>query len=104
MEEKQQGIYVEVRKIRAQLFDFRYNEIANKIEHERRLTGNYSQIDSFMKTNPPLLSFDKTLFNEYIELVRSRFIHTNISNADSLLTSATLLVKELREEYSLKND
>jgi hypothetical protein len=55
-----------------------------------------------MKTNPPLLSHDKTLFNQYIELVRSRFIRTNIDYADSLLKQAFQLTSELKKEYHLK--
>lgn len=104
-EEMQEGVYVEVRKSRAQIFDFRYNDIANNIEQWRRHNHNYSKVDSFMKTNPPLLSYDKTFFNQYVELVRSRFIRTsNIVNADSLLNSASVLIKDLMEEYELKNE
>jgi hypothetical protein len=104
LDEKQHGVYLEVRKIRAQLFDFRYNDVANNIEQERRHTGYYGKVDSFLKTNPPLLSFDKTLFNQYIELVRSRFLRTNISTADSLLNRASKLMKGLKDEYGLESD
>jgi hypothetical protein len=55
-----------------------------------------------MKTNPPLLSFDKTLFNQYVEIVRSRFIRQHIILSDSLLASATSLIKELKTAYDLK--
>lgn len=101
-DEREHGIYVEVRKSRAGIFDFRFNDIVNSIYQEGKITGNFSRIDSFMKTNPPLLSFDKTLFNQYVELVRSRFIRQHIILSDSLLASATSLIKELKTAYDLK--
>lgn len=105
VEEKQQGVYVEVRKYRAQIFDFRYNEIANAIAQGRRHSRDYIKLDSFVKTNPPLLNFDKTLFNQYIELVRSRFIRTsNIATSDSLLNSASVLIQDLKKEYGLDDE
>jgi hypothetical protein len=103
-DEQQQGIYVEVRKSRAQIFDFRYNDIANSIVQEQKIVDSYSKKDSFMKTNPPLLSVDKTLFNQYIELVRSRFLRSNIILSDSLLNSATMLIRELKNTYKLQNE
>ncbi|HWI93288.1 MAG TPA: hypothetical protein VNT20_18545 [Flavisolibacter sp.] len=101
-DEKEQGIYVEVRKSRAGIFDFRYNDIANSIAQDLKLADNYYKADSFMKTNPPLLSLDNAMFNQYVELVRSRFIRQHISLSDSLLASATSLIKELETAYSLK--
>lgn len=102
-EESQRGVYVEVRKSRAQIFDFRYNDIANNIAQARKLKETYSAVDSFMKTNPPLLSYDKTLFNQYVELVRSRAIRfSNIPEAISLLKQATVLLDELKKEYHLQ--
>jgi len=103
-DQKQQGIYVEVRKSRAQIFDYRYNDIANNIVQEGKLANNYYKADSFMKTNPPLLSVDKTLFNQYIELIRSRFLGHQIILSDSLLNSATGLIKELKTAYHLKDE
>lgn len=103
-DERQEGIYAEVRKTRALIFDFRYNDIANAISQSVQLKPNrdYKKIDSFMKTNPPLLSYDKTLFNQYIELVRSRFINRNISYADSLIKQASVLLGELKKDYHLQ--
>ena len=103
IEELQQNIYTEVRKCRAQIFDFRYNDIANNITQSNKINFDYKRIDSFMKTNPPLLSYDKTFFNQYVELVRSRFMHTNVSLADSALRQATVLLSELKKEYHLEN-
>jgi hypothetical protein len=103
-DQKQQGIYVEVRKTRAQIFDFRYNDVANNIVQAMPHVVDYSKIDSFIKTNPPLLNYDRTLINQYIELVRSRFLSRNISNADSLLKYGSTLITELNKEYGLRND
>lgn len=104
-EEKQLGVYVEVRKSRAQIFDFRYNAIANTLAQVRKPYRDYSKVDSFINTNPPLLSVDKILFNQYVELVRSRFIRSsNIATADSLLHSASELIKALKQEYRLKDE
>lgn len=103
-EEMQQNIYAEARKSRALIFNFRYNDIANNIYQENKTGFNYGRIDSFMKTNPPLLSGDKTLFNQYVELVRSRFLRTsNVAYADSGLQQATVLIGELKKEYNLGN-
>lgn len=101
-EEKQQNIYIEVRKLRAQIFDFRYNDIANTIVQKNRKNFDYRAIDTFLKTNPPLLSYDKTLFNQYVELVRSRFIRaSNVAFADSLIKQASVLITDLKIEYHL---
>jgi hypothetical protein len=56
-----------------------------------------------MKTNPPLLTEDKTLFNEYLELIRSRFIYLQVDAAKTLLQQASLLINELQKDYHLKN-
>lgn len=104
-EEMQQDVYTEVRKFRAQLFYFKYNEVANDIYQEIKINVDYLKVDSFMKTNPPLLSYDKTLFNQYLELVRSRFIRTsNVAYADSLLQQASVLIGELKKGYDLENE
>jgi hypothetical protein len=57
-------IYTEVRKARAMIFDFKYNEIANKITQANRVAFNQARIDSFIATDPPLLSHDKVLFKQ----------------------------------------
>lgn len=101
--EREGGIYLEIRRSRAGIFDFRYNSIANNIAQGGRVT-DYNRVDSFMKTNPPLLSIDKTLFNQYIELVRSRFLRQHISLSDSLLASATSLINELKTAYRLEDE
>jgi len=105
-EQTQESIYTEVRKLRAQIFDFRYNDIANTIAQQYyKDHSDYGRIDSFLKTRPPLLSYDKTLFNEYIELVRSRFIRVyNVGAADSLMHQASVLMQTLKTEYHLKGE
>jgi hypothetical protein len=96
--------YTEVRKSRALIFDFRYNNIANNISHANAISFDQKKIDSFMRNNPPLLSSDKILFNQYVELARSRFMHNNVSYADSLLMQATVLIKELQKKYGENNE
>lgn len=78
------GIYAEIRKSRYQIFDFKYNDVANNITQGFYRNG-YQQklLDSFFRSNPPLLSYDKMLFNQYVELVRSRVMHANVNYADS---------------------
>jgi hypothetical protein len=98
-EEMVRDIYVEVRKSRAQIFDFRYNDIANNISQANNILFDQKRIDSFIKGNPPLLSYDKAFFNQYVELVRSRFMRTNVSYADLLLQQASVLISELKKEY-----
>jgi hypothetical protein len=99
-DEMNQNVYAEVRKARAQIFDFKYNEIANQIFQKNKVSFNQARIDSFIATNPPLLSHDKILFNQYVELVRSRFIrHDNVAYADSLLNQATIVLKDLNNDF-----
>lgn len=104
IEEMQRDIYTEVRKSRAQLFDYKYNERANVIYQSNTAIFDRKRIDSFMQTNPPLLSTDKILFNQYVELVRSRFMHLKVSYADSLLIQSNVLIKELNKEYASENE
>ena len=76
-EEMDNNVYTEVRKARAMIFEFKYNEMANDVAQKNGFFLNQARIDSFINPNPPLLSYDKTLFNEYVTLVRSRFIRTS---------------------------
>ena len=98
-DEVNRDIYTEVRKTRALIFEFKYNEIANQIYQKNKTSFNQASIDSFVATNPPLLSYDKTLFNQYLELVRSRFMSLNVAYGDSLLKQANALLTELNKEY-----
>jgi len=93
------NIYTEVRKLRAQLFEFKYNDIANTIYQMNKKNLDYSRADSFTRSNPPLLSNNKILFNQYIELVRSRFLRRSIVDyADSTLKQANILISELKKK------
>jgi hypothetical protein len=93
-------IYTEVRKTRAMIFDFKYNEIANRLSQKNRIAYNQTSIDSFIATNPPLLSNDKVLFNQYVELVRSRFLRIyNVAISDSLLKQANIVLDDLNKNY-----
>jgi hypothetical protein len=103
------GIYGEARKSRALIFEFRYNDIANNIARANNIDlvntshVNQQKIETFIQSNPPLLSYDKTLINQYVELVRSRFLHNNVMMADSLLNQSNKLIKELEEKYDLSS-
>jgi len=115
-EEKDNGIYVETRKARAKIFDFRYNEIANDLYHTVLKIRAYSDsgstpkrytwasIDSFKKSNPPLLSHDEALFNEYIEMVRSRFLNVKVAASDTLSHHCKELLGLLRKKYSVTDE
>jgi hypothetical protein len=97
------NLYTEVRMSRARLFEFKYNEEANAISQTNRISFNQTKIDSFIRTNPPLLSYDKPLFNEYVELVRSRFLQGEVTSADTLLNRGSLLISALEKEYHLEH-
>ncbi|HEV8504048.1 MAG TPA: hypothetical protein VGQ53_01570 [Chitinophagaceae bacterium] len=102
---RDRNIYTEVRKLRAQLFDFKYNEIANTIYATKFTHFNYSRLDSFIRSDPPLLTKNKALFNQYVELVRSRFLRlTVLRYTDSTLNQANILISELKNEYHFKDE
>lgn len=100
-EDQDEGIWTEVRKIRSQIFYVRFNEAANNIYQLNRFSPDQKRIDSFMRANPPLLSTDKAVFNQYLELVRSRFMRSKVRSADSLLLHSTALIDNLKNEYHL---
>ena len=93
-----EAIYVEVRKIRAQIFEFNYNAVANNIYQANRVLFDQKRIDSFLNSNPPLLTYDKTIFNVYEELVRSRFFDRKVDRADTLYRHAVILISDLKKE------
>ncbi len=95
-------LYTEVRKLRGLIFDARYNQQANFIFSESRFLTDKSRVDSFVSTNPPLLTTDKSLFNQYVEMVRSRNMANMEVPADSLIQHATELIMGLRKEYHLE--
>lgn len=103
-DEHQQGIYNEVRKSRSLLFNFKYNEAANAVTQQIYVKYQRSLIDSFMKTNPPLLSYDKVLFNQYVEAVRSRFLKNQVAGADTLKNHAIALIATLEKEFGVENE
>jgi hypothetical protein len=103
------SIYGEARKSRALIFEFRFSDIANNIARANNITlvntshVDQQKIETFIQSNPPLLSYDKTLINQYVELVRSRFLHNNVMLADSLMNQSKKLIKELEEKYDLNS-
>ncbi len=98
-DEQDGRIFSEVRKLRSQLFYVQFNEQANDIFQLNRGKPDRQKIDSFIHSNPPLLSTDKTIFNQYMEMVRSRFIPSKIRSADTLLERATAIIRDLEKEY-----
>jgi hypothetical protein len=98
-----QPVQLEVRKLRARIFDFRFNNAANNIVR-RAVYENFnpSVIDSFIQTNPPLLTSDKIIFNEYAELCRSRNLRQQLKNANDALILATEIIKQLTDKYHLE--
>jgi len=65
------SIFIETRKARARIFDFKHNlEATNIVQRYGFNNINEKAIDSFVKTEPPLLRNDKIAFNEYVELCR----------------------------------
>jgi hypothetical protein len=97
-------IYTEVRKARAKIFEFKYNDAANNIYQANKISFSQARIDSFIQNNPPLLSHDKAILNEYIEMIRSRFLKQQVGNADTLLLHAIKLISELKNKYQLTHE
>jgi hypothetical protein len=104
MEQTDRDIYLEIRKARPKIFEFKYNDAANNIWLANKISFSQARIDSFLLTNPQLLTYDKTTFNEYIEMVRSRFLHYQLNDADTLLKHATDLIIKLKKGYHLKDE
>lgn len=96
-------VYLETRKARARLFDFRYNNDANKVVQSAIYYNPRPEaIDSFIKINRPLLSTDRILFNEYAELCRSRNLRQQYNNAREALELAGVIIEELKKEFHLE--
>jgi hypothetical protein len=102
-QESDRDIYLEVRKSRSAIFQFKYNKQANDISYlwYYHSPDAAQKIDSFIHSNPPLLSYGKTLFNQYMEMIRSRFHQKFLDEDDSLLAHATRLIADLKKEYHL---
>jgi len=96
-QDRDQGLFIEVRKIRAQIFNVSYNDFINTHYTRQKM------MDSFVRTNPPLLTYDKSILNQYVELVRSRIVFLKTPKiADTLLERAAVLIRNLKEEYNIK--
>ena len=110
-DETDNEIYVEVRKLRSQIFEFQYNTKANDLWAQitpapaykyTNKQAAYAKIDSFIKTKPPLLTYDKLIMNQYVELVRSRYLYRKIDNADTALVHAKKLLTDIKKEYHIE--
>ena len=98
------GTYTEVRKYRAQLFNFKYNNVINNISAIKNTKVKMAKVDSFMKTNPPLLNTDKVLFNQYVEMVRSRFLDRDVIFGTEILNHADSLIIALKKKYDVEEE
>jgi len=100
-----QSILVEVRKARAEIFYFKYNEDANTVYQHIFKHYDKTKVDSFFRLNPPLLTSDKVLFNHYVELIRSRFLKLGIEKmANQIRTDAINLMAVLKKEYNIDEE
>jgi hypothetical protein len=93
-----------VRKFRSQLFNFKYNAIINDVSHITDARLRRAKIAAFIKTNPPLLNTDKVLFNQYVEMVRSRFLDRKITFATDILNYADTLMTDLKKKYEIQEE
>ena len=96
-------VYIETRKARAKIFDFRYNDEANKIV-QSAVYAIYDpvKIDSFIRINPPLLTTDKILINDYAEMCRSRNLKAYLRDAKEAYKHAHLIIGLLKKEFHLE--
>ena len=100
LQENDHPLFVEVRKLRAQIFEFQYNYQLNNIVQYGYLHGiDTVALNKFIKSNPPLLTYDKSVFNQYVEMVRSRFMDRNVNYANRVLSCDIDLLKDLEKEY-----
>jgi len=99
-EANDQALYVEVRKFRAQIFEYQYNYQVNEIiQFAYKAKMDKVKLAAFIKSNPPILTYDKTIFNQYLEMVRSRFMDRQVRMADSVLLRANTLLVDIKKEY-----
>ena len=103
LDEVDRPIFLETRKARAKIFSYKYNNEASRIVQSSVFSNfNAAVIDSFINTNPPLLTDEKIIFNEYAELCRSRNLKQQLQNTKMALSMATAIIEELKNEYHLK--
>ena len=101
-------IYTETRKARSMIFDFRYNMVANEIAQSLYLAMSsgvmfdHQRLDSFIKANPPLLTYDKNVLNQYAEMCRSRSLRAITQNLQIALSLAAELISDIKKEYHLE--
>lgn len=95
---------LKARELRAQLFDFKYNNVANRLVLDSVDLKNFSIVDSFMRSDPPLISSDKVLFNQFAEFcrVRTRIFVLLVRHQQNALRLAKELIADLKKEYHLE--
>ncbi|GAA4281055.1 hypothetical protein [Gaetbulibacter aestuarii] len=90
---------IEVRKLRGQIFDYKYNRVSNTILQHSKRSNNQQEIDAFLQSDPPLLTYDPVVFNQYMEMVRSRKFEITVIDLERLLKNAEELISALKKEY-----
>ena len=97
-------VHTEIRKQRARIFIFRYNNAANVITLADSLPGHYSRVDSFIRSNSPILKFDAVTFNEYAEFFRTRqrILVILLRIQKQALQIASEIIDKLKKEYHLE--
>jgi len=106
--ERDLTIYTETRKARGQIFDFRYNMISNEIAQALYIAMasgvvfDRQRLDSFIRSNPPLLTYDKSILNQYAEMCRSRSLRSLTQNLQVTLSLAEELIGDIKKEYHLE--
>ena|SRR5665213_3348612 len=104
LQEEQRGLYIEVRKAKAQLFYFQYNDEANALFASNDIKHKQARIDSFKNSHLPLLSSDKLALNNFVELTRSRFMKSNVILVDSIMNTEIKLMKALKTGYDINDE
>jgi len=100
LQENDHPVFVEVRKLRAQIFEFQYNYQVNSIVQYGYIKGiDTVALNKFIKSNPPLLTYDQSVFNQYVEMVRSRFMSRTVWYAKRVLDYDNELLRDLEKEY-----
>jgi hypothetical protein len=95
-------VYLETRIARARLFKTRYNSDASRLINRDPDNDNRAKLDSFLQSDPPLLTRDKMLFNEYAELCRSRNLRRQLDNLKDAIGNAISIIALLEKKFHLK--
>lgn len=103
-QEADQLLWADLRSIKGQIFEFQYNKEANDmITYSHPDKRNFVKIAAFCKQDLPLLTYDKAIFNQYLELIRARFLSYKVIDGKKILKSATKLIADIKKEYHIED-